>query len=739
MAWFFAFFFVSGFCSLVYQVIWLRLAMAAFGVTTPFVSIVLSVFMAGLALGSWGVGRLGRRLERAAPRWPLQFYALVEIVIGLSALTVPYELAWGRSILAAGSGVAWDSATYYLASGVWVTLALLPFCVAMGATFPLAMAAIRREGLAGSERSFSYLYLANVLGATSGTLVSAFVLVEVFGFAATLLVTALVNVLLAGAAMYRSTVPQAVMPSTVAAVPSTARGFGVRPPAMTVVLLFLTGLTSMALEVVWIRQFTPYLGTMVYAFAAILGVYLIANFAGSGLYRRQASAGRIDRPARWFVLAWTTIGLLALVPLLTADPRLSLHAVARLVVGIVPFCVAVGFLTPMLVDWWSAGDPDRAGRAYAVNVIGCVLGPLLAGFWLLPAWGERGTLIGLSLPLFAVGLLAVMKPARFLAVSVPGRTWTVAVVFGVSVAAGVTMLFATRGFESLFSAGHVRRDHTATIIAVGSGRGKRLLVNGIGITKLSPMTKMMGHLPVLALDRPPRNALVVCLGMGTSFRSLLSWNIPVTAVELVPSVPQLLNFFHADVPALGTSPQARIVVDDGRRFLERSGEQYDVITIDPPPPIMAAGSSLLYSHEFYEVVKRRLRPDGVLQQWIPWLPGEDPVIIGSISRALRDSFPHVRVFGGLEGWGSHFLASMRPIDLPTPAVLAARMPAAAVADMLEWGPASTGQEQLRLTLSREINDAVVEAMAAGAPPLSDDRPYNEYFFLRRYLWWRMAP
>ena len=196
MAWFFVFFFVSGFCSLVYQVVWLRLAMAAFGVTTPFVSIVLSVFMAGLALGSWSVGRLGRRLEQAEPRWPLRLYALAEAGIGLSALTVPYALAWGRSILAAGSGVAWDSATYYLASGVWVSLALLPFCVAMGATFPLAMAAIRREGLAGSDRSFSFLYLANVLGATSGTLVSAFFLVEIFGFTTTLLVTALINLLL---------------------------------------------------------------------------------------------------------------------------------------------------------------------------------------------------------------------------------------------------------------------------------------------------------------------------------------------------------------------------------------------------------------------------------------------------------------------------------------------------------------------------------------------------------------
>src|SRR5262245_23848488 len=280
MAWFFAFFFVSGFCSLVYQVIWLRLAMAAFGVTTPFVSIVLSVFMAGLALGSWGVGRLGRRLERAEPRWPLRLYALVEIVIGLSALTVPGALAWGRSILAAGRGVAWDSATYYLASGVWVTLALLPFCVAMGTTFPLAMAAIRRERLAGSDRSFSYLYLANVLGATSGTVISAFVLVEIFGFAATLLVTALINVLLAGAAIYRSTLSPIVLPPPAVAVPAGARGFGTRPPAITAVLLFLTGLTSMALEVVWIRQFTPYLGTLVYAFAAILGVYLLANFAG---------------------------------------------------------------------------------------------------------------------------------------------------------------------------------------------------------------------------------------------------------------------------------------------------------------------------------------------------------------------------------------------------------------------------------------------------------------------------
>jgi hypothetical protein len=82
---------------------------------------------------------------------------------------------------------------------------------------------------------------------------------------------------------------------------------------------------------------------------------------------------------------------------------------------------------------------------------------------------------------------------------------------------------------------------------------------------------------------------------------------------------------------------------------------------------------------------------------------------------------------------------MSPIDLAAPAVLAARMPATAVADMLEWGPATAAEAQLREVLSRGVHNAVVDAMAAGAPPLSDDRPYSEYFFLRHYLSWVMTP
>ncbi len=155
--------------------------------------------------------------------------------------------------------------------------------------------------------------------------------------------------------------------------------------------------------------------------------------------------------------------------------------------------------------------------------------------------------------------------------------------------------------------------------------------------------------------------------MGTTYRSLLSWDIPVTAVELVPSVPRVFGFFHSDGPELLRSPLSHLVIDDGRRYLERTTEQYDVITIDPPPPVEAAGSSLLYSKEFYAIIKRRLRSDGILQQW---LPGGDAVVRASVARALKESFHYVRVFRSVEGGGYHFLASNRPLPDRTAAELA---------------------------------------------------------------------
>lgn len=719
MGWFFVFFLISGFCSILYEIIWLRLAMAQFGVTSALVSIVLSMFMAGLGLGSWGSGRLIRRYGDRLNFPALRLYALTELLIGLSALLVPHELLWGRGLLER-TGLA-SSWAYYLVSGIWVALTLIPWCAFMGATIPVAMLAIRSDFRDESPRSFSFLYLSNVLGAVAGATVPL-LLIELYGFHGTLKIGALCNVLIALSAMaftlrrHPTEFVRLAEESSVARSPNwLSRG---KKPLL---LLFATGFTSMGMEVVWIRQFTPYVGTLVYSFASILGLYLAATFLGSKIYRDW---GR--RHQKETMLVWALLGLFALLPLLAANPKFHLFSLLRLAVGIVPFSGILGFVTPMLVDRFSEGDPDRAGSAYAVNIVGCILGPLLAGFVLLPLMSERWALFVLALPWIAIGMHPRWSSTSELLNAVPmwQRLGSYAIVL-----VAVTLVFTSKAFEDQFIRREVLRDNTATVVATGEGAYKRLLVNGVGITKLTPITKMMAHLPLAFLDHPPQDALVVCFGMGTTYRSLLSWGIPATAVELVPSVPRLFGYYHADGPELLRSPLSHVFIDDGRRYLERIPKQYDVITIDPPPPVEAAGSSLLYSEEFYEIVKQRLRPGGIIQQWLPG--GGDGFVRASVARAFKESFPYVRVFSPVEGTGFHFLGSSRPIPRRTAEQLVGRMPIPAITDMTEWQPQSSPERQLAIVLNGELSLDQIIARAPDAPALKDDRPVNEYFLLTR--------
>lgn len=593
----------------------------------------------------------------------------------------------------------------------------------MGATIPVAMMCIRRAEPKDSVRSFSYLYLANVLGAACGSIIPLF-FIELYGFRGTLRVGALVNFLLAASAFALSTrlhdSTDSVYSPSASAAGLTRSERSVKP----LLLLFATGLTSMGMEVVWIRLYTPYLGTVVYAFAEILCSYLLATFLGSRLYRQWSSRTNPPPILSW---AWILLGLSALLPLLTAGTSFSANAGQRIWLGLTPFCSILGFVTPMLVDRWSEGDPDRAGRAYAINVIGCILGPLLAGFFLLPRIGERWALLSLAAPWFLVSL-SPQWPTRE---NVTRRQLkTRQTVAAVALALGLTIFISSRDYAEKFAHHITLRDNTATIIATGEGMQRRLLVNGVGITNLTPITKMMAHLPLAFLPHPPRNALVICFGMGTTFRSVLSWGIPGTAVELVPSVPKAFSYFHSDGPELLRSPLAHVVIDDGRRYLERTSDQYDVITIDPPPPVEAASSSLLYSKEFYAAIKLRLRAGGIVQTW---LPKADATVRSSAAQAIKDSFPYVRVYGSLEGWGNHFLASDQPLPDWTPQQLTAHMPPKAIADMMEWGPESTPAQQFAAVLNTEVPIDQLIAEAPDAPPLQDDKPVNEYYILRRHF------
>ena len=723
---FFVFFLISGFCSLLYEVIWLRLAMAQFGVTITMTSTIISVFMAGLGLGSWVSGRLTNSLEvrRKFPR--LRAYALIEFLIGIGSLVVPYELLLGRHLLE--SAELSSSFGYYVIAGLWLAVALLPWCVCMGATFPIAMWAIREKQNNGDSRSFSYLYVANVLGALGGTILPL-VLIEILGFRNTLRVGGILNLLLALWAF-------ALSKRASSQVASYAKDRLQTPTApnrtentrLYLFLLFATGLTSMGMEVVWIRLYTPYLGTEVYAFALILAFYLTSTALGSLWYR-------INKFSAWqfSALLWATLGLVAVLALRTANPafRIPYHEfgsypqnTVRVILGIACFSVWLGFLTPMLVDRISGGDPVKAGSAYAVNVVGCIIGPLIAGFILLPTIGERWSLGIFTAVCFLAGGLFVFRNPEATAFR---RRFVHGLVFAVSLVMALTAVVKTRSWESQFKNKIVLRDSAATVIATGEGKGRRLLINGKGITALTPVTKFMAHMPMAFLNHAPNRALDICFGMGTTYRSLLTWGIHVDAAELIPSVPAVFYYFHPDASRVLESPLGRIIVDDGRRYLERTENSYDLITIDPPPPISAAGSSLLYSKEFYSAAQRKLRPGGILAQW---LPGENPEVQAAATKAIQQSFRYVRVFGPIEGRGVHLFASNEPIPSRSPQELALRLPADANSDLVEWGPYSTAEAQFASVLQKEFSPQTLIDKSPNVATMTDDRPINEYYLLR---------
>jgi spermidine synthase len=579
------------------------------------------------------------------------------------------------------------------------------------------MASIKQNFQGESSSSFSYLYLANVVGATIGAIIPL-LLIELYGFVGTLRIGAALNATLAVSAFALSMRSRARQENAssqadvVSEITESHAGKSRRP----LILLFATGLTSMGLELVWIRQFTPYLGTMVYAFATILALYLVSTLAGSKIYRAWGKNNSSEPE-----LIWLGLGFCGILSLAAGDPHFRIFAPLRPIIGIAPFSMILGFVTPMLVDRWSGGNPDRAGRAYAMNVAGCILGPLLSGFLLLPFTSEHWVICTFAAPwlLFGMSPLWLKTTPRRLS-----RKWVACAM----VVLGSQLAWVSQDYETQFPDRVVLRDSTATVVATTTGQGKELLVNGIGMTFLTPLTKMMAHVPMAFLNHPPQKALAICFGMGTTFRSLLTWNVPTTAVELVPSVPRVFSYYHADGNDLLQSPNAHLVIDDGRRYLERTTEQFDVIAIDPPPPIEAAGSSMLYSKEFYAVLNQRLKPDGILDQW---LPEGDPVVRTAVARALAESFPHVRVIQYFSTWGYQFLASKQPIPDRTAAELVARMPEAARRDMMEWPFAANPEAEMNYVLQREKSMADVIASVPKTEAMHDDHPVNEYVILRK--------
>src|ERR1700740_1807015 len=181
--------------------------MAQFGVTTPLVSTVLSMFMAGIGLGSVAAGHCAPSTQDRNSTRPLKLYSLCELLIGISAFLVPMQLLLGHRLLESIAGPSGlSSGRYYLISMVCVAVTLVPWCACMGATIPLGMAALRKEADRDSHRSFSFLYVSNLFGAVLGATVPL-LLIEAGGFHKTLQVGMTLNFVIAVSAFILSFQP----------------------------------------------------------------------------------------------------------------------------------------------------------------------------------------------------------------------------------------------------------------------------------------------------------------------------------------------------------------------------------------------------------------------------------------------------------------------------------------------------------------------------------------------------
>jgi len=675
--------------------------MTYFGVITPVFSAVLSVFMMGLAAGTYVAGRISRH---TTPRGSFLLYACIECCIGLYAFNVPALFRWGHTLLL--DAAPGQSGSYLALSGIIIGVILFPVCTLIGATFPFLMNALRR--CPDSGHNFSYLYLANLIGAIAGC-VLPLALIEILGFQASIEAVVALNgfaALLALTALPRNTEGLTETPSPADNAPERKA-----LPGRAIVALFLFGFVTLGSEVVWMRAFTPLLGPTVYAYGYLLLCYLFFNTAGTWFYLYRRKTG--------IFFTWVT-ALLPLFALIVAMSGVSRFLPPCLL--IIPLCFALGGLTPKIVDDTCGSDARLAATAYMCNFLGCILGPLFTTYLLFPYAGIKGSLV-----LYAALLI---PPALWL---LPSARMQIYCCVGFAVML-VSVLLTPDIEDYIAQNGKLYRDHVGYIGALYSGQKKNLTVNGVGMTYFTTVTKNMAYLP-LSMHPAPRSALTICVGMGTTLRALSHWPLErITAVELSRGVIEALPYFHSDIGQVLADPRVKLVNDDGRRYLERTHELYDVIIIDPPPPVDASGSGLLYTDEFLRALKSRLAPGGILQHWA-FDTDSHKVFMSAVVNAIRRNFHYIRLYQSIDPFipGLHIIASDSPLPALSANTYAQKLPPAAARDLQEWQKGQPLSEIAQASLNEVAPEAVVSPKLDSVY-MSDDRLYNEFYVLRRLGW-----
>ncbi|MBW2289939.1 MAG: fused MFS/spermidine synthase [Deltaproteobacteria bacterium] len=646
-------FFLSGSAGLVYQVLWMRQLGLFFGSDMYGVSIILSTFMGGLALGSLLGGRLAEQTSR-----PLLWYGVAELGIGLFALPFSTILAGFDPLLQAaypqGSGGA--TATYQAARVLLASGTLLVPTTLMGMTLPLIMKHFVRSRSAVGELA-AYFYAVNTFGALIGTLTAGFALLPYLGMtrstwcAATInLVIGAISVVIGSRAALPADDPERLARADVDPLPDMEAGARRRIAAVVLLAFGVSGFCSFALEVVWTRILLISFSATVYSFASTLACFLFGIFLGSRLIAR--SVDEHENPVGLFAALELSIGvsvgalclLIYAVPgifgrLLTGVATLLDRGEATLVVStlVASFLLLVipatllGATFPVALRLYTtniARVGSRTGRLYAANTVGAIFGSLAAGMILLPSLGATASLAIIATLFFGVGAalaslgVGTGEPALPLRrVGMAGVATLLPVVISLALPYRVTLNFNQQNLEGSELVYHAEGVQN-TIDVMRSPSGATALVIGGNVEADNSYRQrrhfvLKGHLPLLFLAEP-KSVLVVGLGMGITLQATARHPglERIDVVELSPEILEAQSQLGETNGHVIENPLVHVRIDDGRLFMKLSSNRYDMITADPiHPKISRVG--YLYTAEYYRSIRDRLTEGGVVCQWMP--------------------------------------------------------------------------------------------------------------------------
>ncbi|MFN7346675.1 MAG: fused MFS/spermidine synthase [Betaproteobacteria bacterium] len=729
----FGLFVASGFCGLIYQSIWSHYLKLLLGHAAYAQTVVLVVFIGGMAVGAWLAGRFAHRIRN-----PLWAYALAELLVGLAAL-VFHQVYVGVTDWAYASllPVACQPDTWCLAQWSVAAALILPQSILLGTTFPFMTTGVLRLAPQTPGRRISLLYFLNSIGAVMGVLASGFVLIPQVGLPGALLTAGIGNVALAVVTYFvgklnRNPLALGAAPMVDAAgapaqsgapggpAPGGAPGGPAREYRLLLLIAGLTGLSSFVYEIVWIRMLALVLGSSTHAFELMLAAFILGLALGS-LWIAQ----RIDRitdTVRFLAIVQVLMGVLAIATLPLYNWMFNLQAWLMAAVApsengyalfnlaalglaaliMLPATICAGMTLPLITyRLMATGSGEKAvGYVYSVNTFGAILGVILTVHLGLPQLGLKGSLIvggaidvALGVVLLAALVAGGLRYRWNAAWSALGIVFTVGamalfhldpmkVASGVfrhgrpTVQPGTEFLYVRDGKAATV---HVTRSPSSGVVAIatnGKVDGAANLTRSGSATETEATTDehtmvLTGAIPLLY--RPDaKNIAVIGFGTGISTATLLgSPNaVRVATIEIERAMVEGARHFLPLTKAAYEDQRSEIVFEDARSYFARGQRKYDLIVSEPSNP-WVSGVAALFSEEFYRRIRGYLTDDGVLVQWVQ-VYETNPRLVASIVGALSKSFPAWQVYAANRG--DLIIVAPRSGRLPQPSNAVFAMP-----------------------------------------------------------------